>query len=173
MSIRRAAPLLTVALFAMAGCDRLDGMAQQRSDPRLLAGGAVGGTRWSVVQIHDKDYGDCLELRSHGVAVEHTCSASSMLGQHTVEVAVLRGTGQPLIFGLLPAGTARAEVATDGGTALRPMPGRAMAAVEVLTSGELRFVAGPAPAARTGRWADGDTVNVTAYDTGGRPITAR
>ena len=48
-----------------------------------------------------------------------------------------------------------------------------MAPVEVLESGDLRFVAGSAPAARTGRWAYGDTVNVTAYDTGGRPITAR
>jgi len=172
MSIRKW-PLLTIVLFAMAGCDRLDGMVQQRSDPRLLAGGAVGETRWSVVRIHDKDYGDCLELRSHGVAVEHTCSVASMLGQYTVAVAVLRGTGQPLIFGLLPAGAARAEVATDGGTALRPMPGRPMAAVDVLGSGDLRFVAGPAPAARTGRWADGDTVNVAAYDTGDRPITAR
>ena len=166
-------PLLTLVLFAMAGCDRLDGAFQQRGDPRLLAGGAIGETRWSVVQIHDKDYGDCLELRSHGVAVEHTCSTSSMLGQYTVAVAVLRGTGQPLVFGLLPAGTARAEVATDGGTALRPMPGRAMSAVEVLKAGELRFVAGPAPAARSGQWADGDTVNVAAYDTGGKPITAR
>ena len=166
-------PLVTVVLFAMAGCDRLDGAFQQRSDPRLLAGGATGGIRWSVVQIHDEDYGDCLELRSRGVPVEHTCSASSMLGQYTIAVAVLRGTGQPLIFGLLPAGTARAEVATDGGTALRPMPGRAMSAVEVLKSGDLRFVAGPAPAARTGRWADGDTVNVAVYDKGDKPITTR
>jgi len=166
-------PLVTIALLAMAGCDRLDGMFQQRGDPRLLAGGAVGETRWSVVQIHDKDYGDCLELRSRGIAVEHTCSASSMLGQYTIGVTVLRGTGQPLIFGLLPAGTARAEVATDGGTALRPMPGRAMSAVEVLKSGDLRFVAGPAPAARTGRWADGDTVNVAVYDKGDKPITTR
>ena len=166
-------PLLTVALIAIAGCDRLDGTFQQRSDPRLLTGGAIGKTRWSVVQIHDKDYGDCLELRSRGVAVEHTCSTSSMLGQYTITVAVLRGTGQPLVFGLLPAGTTRAEVAMDGGTALRPMPGRAMSAVEVLKSGNVRFVAGPAPATRTGRWADGDTVNVTAYDTGGKPITAR
>ena len=172
MSIKKW-PLLTIVLFAVAGCDRLDGMFQQRSDPRLLAGGAVGETRWSVVQIRDKDYGDCLELRSQGVAVEHTCSPSSMLGQYTIAVAVLRGTGQPLIFGLLPAGTARAEVATDGGTALRPMPGRTMSAVEVLESGDLRFVAGPAPAGRSGRWADGDTVNVAAYDNGDRPITAR
>jgi hypothetical protein len=166
-------PLLTIVLFAMAGCDRLDGLSQQRGDPRLLAGGAVGETRWSVVRIHDKDYGDCLELRSRGVAVERTCSTSSMLGQYTIAVVVLRGTGQPLVFGLLPAGTARAEVATDGGTALRPMPGRAMSAVEVLKSGDLRFVAGPAPAARTGSWADGDTVNVAAYDNGDEPITAR
>jgi hypothetical protein len=163
-----------VVLLAVAGCDRLDGMFQQRSNPRLLASGAIGETRWSVVQIHDKDYGDCLELRSRGVPVEHTCTPSSMLGQFTIGVTVLNGTGQPLVFGLLPTGTTRAEVPLDGGTALRPIPGRKMTAVEVQKNGDLRFVAEPAPPERTtassGAWKDGATVNVTAYDEQDKPI---
>ena len=176
MSTRRFLLLAAIVLLAAGGCDRLDGMFQQRGNPRLLAGGAIGEARWSVVLIHDKDYGDCLELRSRGVPAQHTCSTRSLMGQYTVGVTVLRGTSQPLIFGLLPEGTARAQVALDGSTGIRPVPGRKMADVEVQKYGDLRFVAETAPDGRTsassGAWKDGETVNVAAYDDQDKPIAA-
>lgn len=161
------------ALVLLGGCDRLDSMFQERSEPHLLADGAVGSVRWSVIQVRERKYGECVELRSRGVPVQHTCATSSLMSRYTLGVSVLPGTDEPLLFGLLPAGTARAEVALDGGTALRPMPGRAMAEVEVRKKGDVRFVAEPAPDARTGDWADGDTVNVVAYDQQDKPIPVR
>ncbi|WP_433381071.1 hypothetical protein ACQPZX_16435 [Actinoplanes sp. CA-142083] len=172
MSIRRVLALAAV-LTLVGGCDRLDSMFQQRSEPRLLAGGAVGEARWSVVQVREKDHGECLELRSRGVPASHTCATSSLMSQYTLDIAVLHGTSQPLVFGLLPAGTARAEVALDGGLAVRATPGRKMAEVAVVKKGDLRFVAEPAPAGRTGDWKDGGSVNVVAYDEQDKPIPGR
>ena len=165
--------MLAAAVLLAGGCDRLDSMFQQRSEPRLLADGAVGEVRWAVVQVREKDHGECLELRSRGVPASHTCAASSLMSQYTLDVAVLPGTGRPMVFGLLPAGTARAEVALDGSLAVRVAPGRKMAEVEVVKKGDVRFVAEPAPAGRTGEWKDGATVNVVAYDEQDKPIPAQ
>jgi hypothetical protein len=158
------------ALLLVGGCDRLDSMFQERTEPRLVADGAVGEVRWSVVQIREKDHGECLELRSRGVPVAHTCATGSLLGQYSLDIEVLHGTAQPLVFGLLPPRTTRAEVMLDGTTAIRKAQGQKMAGVEVLKHGDLRFVAEPAPDGRTGDWKDGGSVTVTAYDEQDKPI---
>lgn len=176
--IRRLAATGVAALVVLAGaaaCDRLDGMWVKRSDPRLLVEGSEGGARWAVVLIHERGRGDCLELRHGGVAADRACDTAAFLGQYTLGVTVLRGTSVPVVFGVLPEGTARAEVALDGATFLRREPERPMAPVEVRTFGENgRYVAEPAPAARkaTGEesWRDSSTVNVEAYDANDRRL---
>ena len=183
MSTSRIGRLVAVCVAAgtvLAGgsaCDRMDGMFLDRTDPQLLAEGAVEDARWAVVLVHERKFGDCLELRYQGVVADRRCAAASMLDYYLVGVTVLRGTSQPLIFGVLPEGTARAEIALDGSTDLRPDPKRVMTPIEVRTFGESgRYVVGPAPANRAGSdgaWRDNTTVDIEVYDDQGRELAPR
>lgn len=158
-----------VVLAVATACDGLDGRWPERSDPRLLAEGPAGATRWAVVLIHERGRGDCLEFRYRGAVVDRGCEATTFLDRYTLHVSVPHGTTTPMIFGVLPEGAARAEIALGGmGLLHRREPVGPMAPVEVRTFGESgRYVVEPAPAGgRPGgdAWRDGTTVDIEVYD---------
>jgi hypothetical protein len=152
-----------------------DGRFPDRSDPRLLAEGVIGDARWVVVLVHERDYGDCLYLREDGVLVDRWCEESSVLHHYQVGVRLLRGASQPILFGVLPAGTARAEVAADGGDTAPRFRKAAMIPVPVRTFGESgRYVVEPAPAGRVGSgpaWRNRNTAPIDLYDAQDRRLT--
>lgn len=165
--------LLSVFAVGMLGftgfyaCERTDGIRADRADPELVTEGTHEGAQWAVLRFRG-DGDDCLELRHRGATVGRSCFAANMLGQYEVKVYTLTGTRTPMVFGILPAGTVRAEVALDGETTLRRDPRRPTAPVTVLDHGDAGlFVAEPAPAGRTGTvtgeaWRD--SVTVEAFD---------
>jgi hypothetical protein len=161
MSIKGLA-VLAAALVLLTACDATDGMFPARDDPRLVAEGVVDSQRWAAVAVED-----CVELRHDGVAARRSCRASQIIEHFQVEVVVLPGARQPLLFGMLPDGTATAGVAADGKSKLRRDPGRRMLPVTVRAAGGDRFfVAEPAPAGFAG-----DAVDIEALGAGGDQLT--
>lgn len=153
-----------------------DGRFPDRSDPRLLAEGAVGEGRWVVVQVHERDHGDCLYLRQDGALVDRQCEETSVLNQYEVGAWLLRGASQPIIFGVLPAGTVRAEVAADGGATAPRFRKAAMIPLSVRTFGESgRYVVEPvAGRADFGpAWRNRKSVPIDVYDAQGQRVTSR
>jgi hypothetical protein len=154
--------------FGGSTWDGWNGRFPDRSDPRLLAEGTTGGARWTVLQIHERDHGDCLHLRQDGASADRWCKESGFLGRYEVGVRLLRGASRPVIFGVLPAGAARAEVAADGGDTAPRFRKAAMIPLPVRAFGESgRYVVEPVP---DGAAWDRDSVQIDVYDAGGRRL---
>lgn len=147
-----------------------DGRRPGVTGPRLLAEGATGGAKWSVVQVRERTWGDCLYLRQDGVTVERTCTESGVLRNYQLSVRTLRGATTPILFGMLPAASARAEVAADGGEIRAPFRKAALVPLEVRAFGESgRFVVQAAPPGPA--WTDRNSVTVGVRDASDRPLT--
>ena len=105
--------------------------------------------------------------------MDRRCEESSVLRQYEVGVWLPRGASQPIIFGVLPAGAARAEVAGDGGATAPRFRKAAMIPLPVRTFGESgRYVVEPADWADSGSgWRSRRTAPIDVYDAQGRRIT--
>jgi hypothetical protein len=177
MSTSRAGTWLAVVAvvggLAVVGGFSWEGWDGRRPDvtgPRLLAEGTTGGATWSVVQVRERTWGDCLYLRQDGVTVERTCGASGILRNYELSVRTLRGSTTPVLFGVLPAAAARAEVAADGGEIRAPFRKAPLVSLEVRDFGESgRFVVQAAPPGP--EWTDRDSVVVGVRDGADRPLS--
>lgn len=164
-------------VFDAVGADALDGRlpSPDRSDPRLLAEGTIDGARWVVVLVHERDSGGCLHLRQDGATVARRCAESGLPAGYEVDVELLHGASRPILFGVLPAGTARAEVAADGGATAPRFRKAAMVPLPVRTFGESgRYVVEPAPAGLPDSdraWRDRGSASIDLHDAQGRRLT--
>ena len=153
-----------------------DGRYPAYTDPRVLAEGPAGDAPWAVLSVHERKSGDCLHLRRRGALVDRSCRELSMLADYRVQIHVLRGTSEPLLFGVLPEGTARAEIAMEPALLRGADPDLATAAVRVRAFGESgRYVAEPVPAGRRGTVpapGESDSVTVVCYDGRGVRLTS-
>jgi hypothetical protein len=140
---------------------------------RLLAEGKAGDERWAVVLVETAN-GAKPHLRHRGVDVGVAAVRRDQVidrqtrrvvpGQYEIDVVTLPGTVQPMLFGLLPAGTAHAEIVPDSraGTAIpikiKPRDG---------TAGPYVIETAPGSPAS---WQDRDSVIVHLYDDQGQPL---
>ncbi|MFF0151368.1 hypothetical protein [Micromonospora sp. NPDC005203] len=149
-----------------------DGRRPGVTGPRLLTEGTTGGVYWSVVQVRENTWGECLYLRQDGATVARTCTESGVLQNYELSVRTLRGAAAPIIFGMLPAAAARAEVAADGGDVQARFRTAELVPLEVRGSdGSRRFVVQAAPPGP--QWAGRNSVSVAVQDAAGRPLTPR
>ncbi|MEU8608018.1 hypothetical protein AB0C29_08445 [Actinoplanes sp. NPDC048791] len=149
-----------------------DGRRPDVTGPRLLAEGTTGGAKWSVVQVRERTWGDCLYLRQGGATVERTCTESGVLQHYELSVRTLRGTTAPILFGMLPAAAARAEVAADGGDIQDRFRKAGLVPLEVRSfGGSGRFVVQAAPPGPD--WAGRNSVPIGVRDAADRPLTPR
>ncbi|MFG3641804.1 hypothetical protein ACGF3C_16205 [Micromonospora sp. NPDC047762] len=149
-----------------------DGRRPSVTGPRLLTEGTTGGVNWSVVQVRESTWGECLYLRQDGATVERACTESGVLQNYELSVRTLRGAAAPIIFGVLPAAAARAEVAADGGDVQARFRNAELLPLEVHGSdGSRRFVVQAAPPGPD--WAGRKSVSVAVQDAAGRPLTPR
>ncbi len=149
-----------------------DGRRPGVTGPVLVAEGTTGGAKWSVVQVRERTWGDCLYLRQDGVTVERTCAESGILQNYEISVRTLRGAGAPVLFGILPAAAARAEVAADGGDTRAPFRRAGLVPLEIRGfGGSGRFVVQAAPPGPG--WAGRTSVVVDVRDAADRPLTPR
>ncbi|WP_157562980.1 hypothetical protein [Micromonospora chokoriensis] len=149
-----------------------DGRRPSVTGPRLLTEGTTGGVKWSVVQVREDTWGECLYLRQDGATVERTCTESGVLQNYEISVRTLRGATAPILFGVLPAAAARAEVAADGGDVQARFRKADLVPLEVRGfDGSGRFVVQAAPPGPG--WAGKNTVPVAVHDAAGRPLTPR
>jgi hypothetical protein len=147
-----------------------DGRVPESSDPRLLAEGSIGAARWQVLQVREHAQGVCLHLRQDGVLVDRQCQESRTLRHYEVGVRTLRGASRPIIFGVLPAAAARAEVVANAGDPSPRFRNAPLVPLRVRTFGDSgRFVVEPAPDDPAWRGRNGAPID--AYDAGGRPLT--
>jgi hypothetical protein len=153
-----------ILTFALSGHYGWFGLGETPPGPfgaALVAEGTAGAERWAVVAIRTAD-GEALHLRHRGVEVKEAVldvedvldrqTRSFRPGRYEVAVVGLSGTGQSMLFGLLPPGAVRAEMVGES------------AKVEVRTSTLGPYVIAPVPARR-----DAAAV-LQVYDGQGRPI---
>lgn len=175
MSSRRApiwlAGIILAGALFLSGSpwDGFDGRFPDYTDPRVLAEGAVGDARWVVVSVRERRNGDCLHLRQQGTLVVSSCQESTWMDDYRVRVQVLRGASEPIIFGILPKGTARAEVSLADRAEKR-----AVTSVQVRTFGESgRYAVGPVPAGLAAAdlaRLDNTEIAIDLYDARGGPV---
>jgi hypothetical protein len=147
-----------------------DGRVPESSDPRLLAEGSIDRARWAVLQVDERDQGLCLHLRQDGVLVDRRCRESRTLRHYAVGVVTLRGASRPIIFGVLPDATVRAQVVADAGDPSPRFRDAPFVPLRVRTFGESgRFVVEPAPA--DAAWRDRNGAPIEVSDAGGRTLT--
>lgn len=155
--------VVVVAGLAVASTnwDGFDGRSPDHHEARLVAEGTSGGVRWTVVQVDVRNVGDCLHLRGQGVLLESSCRSPS---SSQVKMLTLPGTSRRFVFGMLPAGAARAEFVPEGRS---PLP------LRVFTYGTSgRYVAEavsaePSAAVTTG---SGSIIAINLYDAQGRRL---
>lgn len=149
-----------------------DGRRPSVTGPRLLTEGTTGGVNWSVVQVRESTWGDCLYLRQDGATVARTCTESGVLQDYEISVRTLRGATTPILFGMLPAAAARAEVAADGGDVQARFRDAELVPLDVRGfDGGGRFVVQAAPPGP--EWAGKNSVVISVQDAGGRPLAPR
>lgn len=104
--------------------------------------------------------------------MERTCATSGVLQNYELSVRTLRGATAPVLFGMLPAEAARAEVAADGGAVRSPFRTADLVPLDLRAfGGNGRFVAQPAPSG--GEWAARNAVPVGVHDAQDRALTPR
>ena len=104
--------------------------------------------------------------------MERACTESEVLQNYELSVRTLRGAAAPIIFGMLPAAAARAEVAADGGDVQARFRNAELVPLKVHGfDGSRRFVMQAAPTGPD--WAGKNSVSVAVQDAAGRPLTPR
>lgn len=168
-----------IAIPVVVRWEGWDSRIRDRPTPRLLAEGAPGDGRWVALQV-----GDCVHLRQNGLEVARSCAEFIMkpiggrpdldrlaMPGYRVHLVRLHGVERPMLFGVLPPGSAFAEVASDGSATDPRFRTAAMVQVPVRTFGDAgRFVAEPAPA--DPKWQDStDLVPIELHDSHHRRLT--
>ena len=134
---------------------------------RLLAEGTIEREKWALVLVRTAD-GETARLRSRGVDVKVAeLGTEDVLdrprgrfvpGRYEMGLVTLPGTGQPMFFGLLPDGAARAEVVPDINIKIQTSGG---------TTGAYVFQSAPGSPAT---WQGKASVPVDVFDAQGRPL---